>query len=99
MFDVEFVLDSAAAASAEAADTYASMHQSILRSDMIDGYVYEGSFPFILGLFDETVVIGTSRDGLPQAMIESDAPMVREWAEETYAEYRRSATPLAGPPD
>lgn len=94
--DVEFVLDADAAESARSVEAYRSVHRSILGSDAVEGYVYEGSFPFVLGIFDDTVVVGTDQDGLPQAMLESDAPVVREWAEETYAEYRRSATPLPG---
>jgi predicted transcriptional regulator len=94
--DVEFVLTADAAARAREADAYGSLHRSILDSDAVEGYVYEGSFPFVLGVFDDTVVIGANEDGLPGAMLESDAPAVREWAEETHAEYKQSASPLPG---
>lgn len=94
--DVEFVLTADAAERASEVETYESPHRAILESDATSGYVYDGSFPFVLGIFDETVVLGVDGGDLPHAMVESDDPDVRAWAEETFAEYRRAAEPICG---
>lgn len=48
-----------------------------------------------LCLFDERVGIsGHNPDGTVRALVDTDAPAVREWAESTYGTYRETARPL-----
>lgn len=51
-------------------------------------------------LFDERIGISCYDpvSGTVRAFVDTDAPAAREWAESTYAAYRRDARPLAAPP-
>lgn len=54
------------------------------------------SIPLTIGLLGGTVgLLAYDGDGMPRALLESDADETREWAEETYLEYRNGARPLA----
>ncbi|WP_254535488.1 helix-turn-helix transcriptional regulator [Halomarina litorea] len=51
--------------------------------------------PYAVHVFDEEVVQIIVHDSdEPRAMLESDSPAAREWAEETYREYREVAEPI-----
>lgn len=85
-------------AGVEALDTldsspeYADGFEDFRDADCVDLYSYDGSVPFYLGLVGETVQLGLENDeGMPQALIESDSPAVRDWAERTLAEYERES--------
>ncbi|WP_276282136.1 helix-turn-helix transcriptional regulator [Halorussus caseinilyticus] len=71
---------------------YADRIAEMLRSGRVEMWVYDGSIPYFLGLYDELVHVGVEdEDGMPRALIETDAEAVREWAESVYDEYRRAA--------
>lgn len=57
--------------------------------------VYDGGIPYYLGLVDGTVQLGVDDEsGVPQALLESDAEDVREWAEDRYRTHRSAADAL-----
>lgn len=77
-------------------DGYADEFEAALASDGTDFYAYEGDVPFVFGLMDDTVVMGVTDDvGIPDAVVVSDDPAVREWAEALFESYRDAATKLA----
>lgn len=55
-----------------------------------------GKLPYGLAIFDDRVGIGGYDDetGLMQAFVDTDSPLVREWAERVYASVRADSTPL-----
>jgi len=57
---------------------------------------YDGEIPYVLAVLDgERVGIGLDDDaGRPQAVLETDDPVVLEWALETFDAYRRDAHPM-----
>lgn len=64
-------------------------------SERFEIAIYDGEIPYFLGIYDEMVHVGVEDDeGIPQALLESDADVVREWAEDTYASYREESTPF-----
>ncbi|WP_135852524.1 helix-turn-helix transcriptional regulator [Halorussus salinus] len=71
---------------------YAEKVEELLASGDVGLFVYDGPIPYFLGIYDEVVHVGVEDDdGIPRALVESDAPELREWAESTYADYRRTA--------
>lgn len=66
--------------------------EEMVATGLVDVYMYDGEFPFYLGLVDDTVQIGVEdADGVQRAMLESDAEAVTRWAEELYREYKWNA--------
>ena len=74
-------------------ESYTSMYQELHKIDRFDVFVYEGSIPYFVGVFDdETVQIGVDEGGEPRALLETDCPEIRTWAHETIDEYEQQAT-------
>lgn len=75
---------------------YAERVTELLDSGRVEISVYDGSLPYFLGLYDETVHVGVENaDGIPQALVETDAEEVWTWAESVYADYERQARTFA----
>ncbi|WP_276301504.1 helix-turn-helix transcriptional regulator [Halorussus lipolyticus] len=71
---------------------YAEKIREMVDTGRVDISVYDGTIPYFLGLYDETVHVGVEDDdGIPRALIETDAEEVLDWAESTFAEYERAA--------
>lgn len=76
-------------------DAYQDPLGDILSTDRATVLVSDREIPFYLGMAEGVVQIGVSDDdGVPRSLIETGAGEVREWAEETYEEYRTAAEPL-----
>lgn len=89
---VEVVLEADTVETARSNPDYRGTFEATVEGDAIDVYRYDGSFPFLLALLDDRVAIGvTDERGAPAALVESDAPAVREWAERRYEAYRDDA--------
>jgi predicted transcriptional regulator len=74
---------------------YAGLFADLRACDRFAAYVYDGEIPYYLGLIDEREVeIGVDEDGTPRALLRSEAPEVREWAEAVYERYRAPARPI-----
>jgi predicted transcriptional regulator len=75
---------------------------SVMREDTIafieasfDLYLYDGSAPITLSLFDNTVSFEfNDGSGFVPAFVESDDEAVLEWAEETYEQHKQETEPL-----
>ncbi|WP_135825989.1 helix-turn-helix transcriptional regulator [Halorussus ruber] len=71
---------------------YAEKIEEMLDTGRVEISVSEGDIPYFLGLYDEIVHVGVEdEDGIPRALIETDAEEIREWADSTFAEYERAA--------
>lgn len=92
----ELVVGPEAATTLREDSHYCDVVAELLETGQCRIYVSERSIPFYLGLVDDRVQIGVEdEDGIPRALVETDAPDVFEWAENKYDEYRMTASPLS----
>lgn len=81
---------------------YSELVEPLLETGRVDVWVYEGSFPYAVGIIDEAFVqLAADEHGQPRALLESDADEVRRWAEhriETYKDRARKVTDKIVPP-
>lgn len=76
-------------------DGYAAEFEAALAADGATFHVTEADVPFVFGLMDDQVVVGVTDDeGMPGALVVSDDPAVREWAESLFEAYRDGAEEL-----
>lgn len=73
---------------------YRELLEEMLASGNCALFVADREVPFYLGLFDDCVQIGVDDDGIPRALVETDADDVREWAERTYETYLAGSDPF-----
>jgi len=72
---------------------YADALETHIRSPGGAVLAYPGRIPYYLGLIDDLVQVGfADEEGIPRAMVESDAPEARAWAERTYERFRSRST-------
>lgn len=91
----EVVVESGVLDAVSEEDGYAAEFEAALAADGCSFFVYEGSLPFVFGLLDDTVVVGVNDgEGLPEAVVVSESPAVREWAAARFESYRERATAL-----
>lgn len=70
---------------------------SLLETEHAEVRISEREMPLAVTVADEVVhVLLRDENGVLQASIDSDHPAVREWADETFSQYWREATPLDG---
>lgn len=76
--------------------TYPDRSSEMLQRDNFTVLEHDELPPYGIGLLDEHVTISCyERDsGTVQALVDSDTPAVREWAESAYETYRSSADPV-----
>ena len=89
---VELIVAPDVAKTIQTEPQYTQYTDEMAPTDRFEVYVYDGEIPYGLCLLDETVQIFVDKDHEPQAMLETDATPVRDWAEETLATYRAEAT-------
>lgn len=76
-------------------DRYERVLADLIESDSVSLFVYGGEIEYFLGIYDDLVHIGVEDErGLPQALLESEADVVMDWAEDSYAEHREAFSPL-----
>jgi predicted transcriptional regulator len=75
---------------------YAELTEEMTETNCFDLFVYDGSIPYAVALLDDTVQIAADEDGEPRALLESNAPEVRNWAKRKIERYKRQATKLTG---
>jgi predicted transcriptional regulator len=90
----EAVIEPCVADTFRSSPDYADRVEDMRATDRFELFVYEGSLPYFLGVFAEQVQIGVDEDNQPRAMLETAAAEVREWAEQTYNEYKQQAEPI-----
>lgn len=72
--------------------SFVELTEEMVETGRFDLFVYEGTIPYFVGLFDdETVQIGVDEAGDPRAILETDRREVRVWAHETIGDYRQQA--------
>lgn len=90
----ELVVEPDVAETHRTAPQYRELYEDLAGTDRYEMYVYDGSIPFALCRLDDTVQIVVAEGEEPRALLESDAPEVRNWAERTYEAYRAQATEI-----
>jgi predicted transcriptional regulator len=73
---------------------YAELTQEMAATGRFSLFQYDGDIPYFVGVLDDVVQIGVDDDGTPRALLESQRSQVRAWAEDTFEEYKRLATPV-----
>ena len=76
--------------------TYAELYTDLTETDRVQVYEYPGQLPYALGIADEAIQISVEDEQHHlQALLETDSPRLREWAEQRYAAHKQRATPVA----
>lgn len=76
-------------------DDYADLFADLRGRESFDAYVCDDEPLICVGLIDDAEVeIGVDEDGTPRALLRSEAPTVRERAEDVYERYRSAARPI-----
>ncbi|MFD1562188.1 helix-turn-helix transcriptional regulator [Haloarchaeobius amylolyticus] len=77
--------------------TYPNRSSTMVQRDNFTILEHDDFPPYGIGLLDDCVAISCYEQGsgTVHAVIDTDAPAVREWAESTYESYRREARPHA----
>lgn len=88
---VELVLAPKAAETLQFDPDYAELTEEMAATGRFRLYRYDGTIPYFVGLFDDTVQIGVDDDSEPRALVETDNPEVQEWAATTIQDYKREA--------
>lgn len=91
----EVVVHADAIEASLADDGFAALLESVLTADTTTFHVYEDDISFLLGIMDDVVVLGVTDDqGLFDAVLVSDSPVVRKWAIDRFEAYRAAASEL-----
>ena len=73
----------------------AALHQEMIEHGW-DIYEYETTLSISMGVYDGTVLmLLIDTNGTEQGFIESDDPVVRTWAEDTFDQYKKEATAVS----
>lgn len=80
-----------------AAEGISDEFEALLEADGATFYRYDGEVPHVLAILDDGVGIGVDDDrGRPQAVLDVEDDVVRDWAIETFERYRADATEIVG---
>lgn len=90
----EAVVTPGVAETLESNPEYAQLYEELSGVDGFEVYVTDREIPYFVGILDGTVQIGVDDDGEPRALVETEAPEAREWAEGFFTEYKRDSTRL-----
>jgi len=92
---VELVVEEGVADTLRGSPHYRELLDGVLGTERFEILTTDGTVPYYLGLVDGAVQIGVEDDeGVPKALVETEAGTVREWGERTYRAYRRGARPF-----
>ena len=92
--DVEAVLPPGALDAARSHPEYGEAHRVARESAAVDFFVYPEPFSVFVGVFDDTVALAAGDGGHPSALLVSDRPELRAWAEDRIDAFEATATPL-----
>lgn len=77
---------------------YTDLFEALCNTETVEIGVYDGTFPYFLGIYDETVHIGVEdQHGLPRALLETNAEEVMEWATDKFDTYKHEAERIPSP--
>jgi predicted transcriptional regulator len=95
--EIEIVLTPASLETAESVDQYAAAHGAVAAADGVALYLTPEPFELPVSVMDETVaLVSGGMDGRPDAVLETDDPVVREWAESYIDRYVALAERIDG---
>lgn len=90
--EFELVVEPDVADTFQSSPQYAELMADLREAAGFTVWVTEDTIPFGLCQLGETVQIVAGDDGEPKALVETEAKPVREWAQDTYADYKTQAT-------
>lgn len=90
----EIVIPESAIEAAKSHPDYADDHTVSAASDRVEFHVLPEPVEFFVGIFDDTAAVGTMQEGRPHALAESDEQAFRDWAVDTFEEFRTKAREL-----
>lgn len=91
----ELVVEPECAETLQEDSQYKALFKEVIASGAVEVSLYEGTFPYYLGILDEVVQIGVEdEEGIPRALVETELETIRAWAERKYAEYKAETAPL-----
>lgn len=93
--EMEVILPPDAVETVREPDAFAGDHAVARDADAVQFYVAPEPFSVFVGVMDDTAALATGEGGEPLALVESDRPAFREWAEARLDEFRDAATPLS----
>lgn len=94
--DFEAIITADALDAAMADDDSAEWVRDLASADNVTVYRYDGPLGLILGVIDQAVsLVPLDETGVPKAFIETDDPVIREWAEAELADFRDRADRFA----
>ncbi len=70
---------------------YAELWGEMEATGRLELFAYDGTLPYSLGVFDDTVQIVVAERDNPRALLETTSETVREWVLEQYHDYKRHA--------
>ena len=74
---------------------YRDLAAELVDFERYTAHVSEREIGYYLGLFDDVTQIGVEDDdGVPRALVETDADEIRAWATRTYESYRSQSRPF-----
>lgn len=91
--EITLVVTPAVADAFEHSEDHAPLWADMVETGRVELYVYDGTLPYYVGVFDgETVQVAVDDAGEPRALVEIPAcPPAVDWAEATLGEYRAAA--------
>jgi predicted transcriptional regulator len=93
----ELVVSPSVAAAFEENPEYADPVAEMAATGRLSVFRATSELPLPVGLVDETVQILAAEGEEPRALVETDHPVVREWALKTFETCKQAAEPLVGP--
>jgi predicted transcriptional regulator len=90
----ELVVDSNVAETFRSDPEYTEPLNRLLETDRLTVYVFAGNIPYYLGILDDTVQIGVSNQGVPQALLETQSNEVNEKAQCAFNDYKSESKEL-----
>lgn len=76
------------------APEYTELWKEMMATGRLELSVYDGTFPYALCVFDDTVQIVVAEGDEPRALLETTNDDVWEWAVNTYENYKRQSNEL-----
>lgn len=93
--EAESVADPEVARTLRTNPRYTGTVEELLGTDRFELYVYEGRLSYGVGVFDKFVqMIVADDEGMPQALVETESEVVRDWAADRIEYHRDRAEPF-----
>jgi predicted transcriptional regulator len=87
----ELVVDTSIAERFRSNPEYNESVERLLATGRLSVYVFDGPIPYYLGILDDTIQIGVSDEGIPQALLEIQSDEIGKQAKEVYDTYRNES--------